>query len=172
MTQGRIRFFLLAGFLLSVWACGGPYYFDLHLENRENPYVTKLDKVLLIEDVEINQTYQDQRIVYRESPFQVKYYGFRLWSKSPDDLVEDAVVDFWRKSGIFKKVNVYDSGDDADLTLRMKINAIEKIYFQKNWYARLAMDMEIVDSENKQTIVSHSFDQKMLLKTRQSPLSP
>jgi ABC-type uncharacterized transport system auxiliary subunit len=164
MVQDKMRVFLPVGFLLLVWACAGPAYFDLHLENPENPGVKIPGKVLLVEDVEINQTYQDQRIVYRESPFQVKYYSFRFWSKSPDDLVEDAVVDFWRKSRIFKKVNTYGSGGDADLTMRMKIDAIEQFYFQKNWYARLAMDMEIMTSETWQPVLSHSFDRKMRLK--------
>jgi len=163
VLKARNRIFLLVGFSLFFWACAGPKYFDLHLENPENPGALKLDKVLLIEDVEINQTYQDQRIVYRESLFQVKYYSYRFWSKSPDDLIEDAVVDFLRKNRVFKKVNVYGSGGDADLAMRMKINAIEKYYFQKNWYARLAMDMEIMNAENRQTILTHFFDQKMRL---------
>ncbi|MBU4404493.1 MAG: ABC-type transport auxiliary lipoprotein family protein [Candidatus Aminicenantes bacterium] len=166
MLKSKVQLFLAATFLLLVWACGGPNYFDLHLENPENPGGLKLDKVLLIEDVEINQTYQDQRIVYRESPFQVKYYNFMLWSKPPNDLIEDAVVDFWRKRSVFKKVNVYGSGEDADLTMRIKIDAIEKYYFQKNWYARLAMDMEIVDVESRETVLRHSFDQKMILKVK------
>ncbi|HUU06354.1 MAG TPA: ABC-type transport auxiliary lipoprotein family protein [Patescibacteria group bacterium] len=166
MEQSKGRVFLPVVFLLSVWACGGPNYFDLHLETPENPGAVKLDKVLLIEDVEINQTYQDQRIVYRESPLQVKYYSFLLWAKSPDDLIEDAVVDFWRKRLVFKKVNVYGSGGDADLAMRIKIDAIEKYYFQKKWYARLAIDMEIVDAESRETVLRHSFDQKMILKVK------
>ncbi|MCX6556081.1 MAG: ABC-type transport auxiliary lipoprotein family protein [Candidatus Aminicenantes bacterium] len=164
MLKARSRIFLLVTFLLFAWACAGPYYFDLHLENSENPGSVKLNKVLLIEDVEINQTYLDQRIVYRESPFQVKYYSFMFWSKSPADLIEDAVVDFWRKSSIFKKVNAYGSAGDADLTMRIKIDAIEKYYCQNNWCARLAMDIEIEDSENKEIILTHAFDRKLKLK--------
>jgi ABC-type uncharacterized transport system auxiliary subunit len=164
MEQKTARCFFVLVFLLSAWACGGPNYFDLHLENPENPAGEKAGKVLLVADVEINPTYQDQRIVYRESPFQVKYYNFALWSKSPDDLIEDAVVDFWRKSRIFKKVMVYGSEGDADWTLRMKIDTIEKYHDQNGWYARLAMDMEIMDSESKETVLSHAFDQKLRLK--------
>jgi len=152
--------FLLLPF---VWACGGPYYFDLHLESPKVVDSGNSDKVLLIEDVEINQTYQDSRIVYRESPFQVKYDNFTFWSKSVDELIEDATVDFWRKSQLFKKVNVYGSSGDADLILSIKINAIEKCFFQKKWFARLAMDMEIVNAENQETVLTHTFDRKLSL---------
>ncbi len=164
VLKARSRIFLMVAFLLFAWACGGPYFFDLHLENSENPGAVRLNKVLLIEDVEINQTYLDQRIVYRESPFQVKYYNFTFWSKSPADLIEDAVFDFWRKSPIFKKVNAYGSAGDADLTMRIKIAAIERYYSQDGWYARLAMDIEIEDSESKEIVLTHAFDRKLKLK--------
>jgi ABC-type uncharacterized transport system auxiliary subunit len=155
--------FLALVFLLAAWACSGPRYFDLHLENPENPDGRKASRVLLVEDAAISPTYQEQRIIYRESPFQVKYYGFALWSRFPDELIEDAVVDFWRKSRIFKKVMTYDSDDDADWIMRMKINAIEKYRGQDGWYARLAMEVAVVGSESKETILRHTFDRKLKL---------
>ena len=163
MFKLKGRFFLTTGMLMLLWACGGPCYFDLQTEIPENQDDFKLDKVLLIDDVEINQTYLDYRIVCRESPFQVKYHSFALWSKTPDELVKDAVIDFWKKRSVFKKVHAYNSEDDSDLTMRIRIAAIEKCYFQKNWYVRLAMDAEIMDAKNSAARLSHSFDRKMRL---------
>jgi ABC-type uncharacterized transport system auxiliary subunit len=160
-VNGRV--FLLVNFLLFLWACGGPYYFDLQTEIPENQGNFKMDKVLLIDDVEINQTYRDYRIVYRESPFQVKYYNFASWSKTPDELIKDAVLDFWKKRSLFKKVNTYGSDDDSDWTMKIRIDAIEKCYVQKNWYVRLAMGAELVDSKNDENLLTHSFDRKMKL---------
>ena len=154
---------LLAFSFLFFAGCHGPIYFDLQTEIPENQRGLKLDKVLLMEDVEINETYRDYRIICRESPFQVKYHNFMSWSKTPDELIKDATFLFWTKRAIFKKVNTYNSGDDPDLTMRMRINAIEKCYVQKNWYARLALDAEINDSKNNETMLLHSFDRKMKL---------
>ncbi len=166
------RIFPLVGILIFAWACGGPRYFDLQTEIPENRGGFKLDKVLLVEDVEINETYRDYRIVYRESPFQVKYHNFALWSKTPEELIEDAVIDFWKKRSVFKKVNAYGSGADPDLTMRIRIDAIEKCRVQKNWFVRLALDAEIADSGNKGILLVHSFDRKMRLEVNQIRFVP
>jgi ABC-type uncharacterized transport system auxiliary subunit len=163
MLKIKGQVFLSVNFLVFLWACGGPYYFDLQTAIPENQGGLKIDKVLSVEDVEINETYRDYRIVYRDSPFQVKYYNFVSWSKTPDELIEDAVIDFWKKRSVFKKVSTYGSADDSDWTMRIRINAIEKCYFQKNWYVRLALDAEIVDAKNNGIMLIHSFDRKMRL---------
>lgn len=163
MPKAERRVWLPVIVLWFSWACGGPAYFDLHLDHPENQGAFRMDKVLRIEDAEINPTYRDQRVVCRESPFQVKYSNFTLWSRPPDDLVEDVVVDFWRKSRIFKNVGAYGDGGDADLSLRMKIEAIERYRDQDGWYARLAMDMEIVHADDGDAVLRHDFDRKLKL---------
>lgn len=163
MLKMKGRFILLVGFLLSAWACSGPHYFDLQTEIPENHIDFRHDRILLVEDVEINQTYRDYRIVYRESPFQVKYHNSAFWSKSPDELIEDAVVLFWKKRAVFKKVSAYGSTDKPDWTMRIYIDAIEKVQSQKKWYARLAMEMEITNNENNEILLVHSFDRKSAL---------
>jgi len=163
MVKMKGRIFLSVGFLLSAWACGGPHYFDLQTDIPENRGNYKIDKVLLVEDVEANDTYRDYRIVCRKSPFQVKYHHAAQWSKPPDDLIEDAVVFFWKKRGIFKKVNAYGSGDDPDWTMKIYIAAIERVQTQKKWHARLALEMEITDTESNEIVLVHSFDRKSLL---------
>jgi ABC-type uncharacterized transport system auxiliary subunit len=159
----RGRVFLLVSLVAFIGACSEPCYFDLQTEIPENRGDLKLDKVLLIEDAEINETYRDYRIVYRDSPFQVKYYTFALWSKTPDELIQDAVFNFWKKRAIFKKVNTGGSEDDSDLIMRIRIGAVEECYMHKDWYARLALDAEMVDAKNHITLLTHSFDRKMRL---------
>jgi len=163
MSEIKNTIFLLLLILLFFSGCGGPHYFDLQTEIPEKQGDFKLDRVLLIKDVEINETYRDYRIVYRESPFQVKYYNLASWSKTPDELIEDAVALFWKKRSFFKKVIMYDSEVEPDLTMSIRIDAIEKCFIQKKWYVRLAIDAAIEDSGNGKTMLVHAFDRKMRL---------
>ncbi len=160
MLKARRNILLLAGIFLFFAGCGSPYYFDLQTEVPDRKEGWQLDKVLLVEDAEINETYRDWRIVCRETPFQVKYLNRASWSKPPDELIEDAVVLFWKQRGIFKKVNTYGSGGDPDWTMRIHIDVIERFRVQKNWYARLSLELEIADPENGETLLVHSFDRK------------
>jgi ABC-type uncharacterized transport system auxiliary subunit len=168
----RRRVFPLFFVFLFAAACGGPCYFDLQTDVPEKQGGLMLDKVLLVEDAEISETYRDFRIVCRESPFQVRYHNSASWSRSPDELIEEAVVHFWKKRAVFKKVNTVGSEDDPDWVMRMRVNVIEKSLIQKKWQARLAMDVEIVDPESEKTILAHSFDRKLALGKNKIRLLP
>lgn len=163
MVKARCSVLLLVGIFFFFWGCGSPYYFDLQTEVPERKDVWQLDKVLQVEDAEINETYRDLRIVCRGTPFQVKYLSRASWSKPPDELIEDAVVLFWKQRGIFRKVNTYGSGNDPDWTMRMRIDILERFQVQKNWYARLALELEIIDAKSGETQLVHSFDRKSAL---------
>ena len=144
--------------------CEGPRYYDLNFEPPGFLADFTLEKVLQMEDVEANHTYHSTRMVYRESQFRVKYAGSESWAKSPTDLIETAATIFWRRSGIFKKVNGYYSRGESDWTLKIQLNAIEMVRRDKRWLARLALDMEIFDTEDETTILLHSFDRSRELR--------
>lgn len=162
----------LAGIFILHWACAAPYYFDLQAEPPERERNGQLDRILLVENVEINEIYRDFRIVCRDEPFRLKYHSRALWSESPDSLLEDAVVLFWNQREFFRKVNRYGSSGDPDWEMRIRLNAIERSYIGKKWYARLAMDIEIAGFENNETVLTHSFDRKSALERKNIRLLP
>ena len=172
MSGARGGVLLLAGMVLFFWGCGSPYYFDLQSEFPGRQGNVMLDKVLLVEDVEINETYRDFRIVSRESPFQVRYHRSASWSKPPDELIEDMVALFWKQRMIFKKVNTYGSGEDPDWTMKIRIGAIERFRVLKKWYARLALELEIMDAKNNEPLLTHSFDRKLAMGRNRLRLLP
>ena len=172
MASTRRHLVTLAGMILLFSACSGPYYFDLQTEIPASREKTKIDKVLLIDRVLINETYRDYRIVCRESPFLVKYANFAYWSKSPDELIEDAVARYWRNRSVFRKVAAYEDAGEPDWTMKTRVEAVEKCLVERKWYARLALDMEIVDSRNDAVLLSHSFDRKADLEGKKNRLVP
>ncbi len=162
----------LAGMILLISACSGPYYYDLHTEIPASPGKIKIAKVLLIDRIAINETYRDSRIVCREAPFQVKYATVAYWSKSPDELIEDVVARYWRKRSIFKKVATYGDDGEPDWTMKIRVEAVEKCRVERKWYARLALDVEIVDSRNDAVLLNRSFDRQASLEGKKNRLLP
>jgi ABC-type uncharacterized transport system auxiliary subunit len=162
----------LAGMVLLFTGCGGLHYYDLQTETPAGPGGIKIDKALLVERITINETYRDYRIVCRESPFLLKYANFASWSKSPDELIEDAVVRFWRKRSVFKKVTAYEDAGEPDWTLKTGVEAVEKILVAGKWHARLALDWEIVDARNGNVLLSRSFDRQESLEGKKNRLVP
>jgi ABC-type uncharacterized transport system auxiliary subunit len=165
---------LLLPVVVAMLACGcaAPYYFDLQGEVPEGTAGVKIDKVLLIDPVAISETYRDYRIVIRESPFRVEYAGSASWSRTPDELIEEAVIRFWGRRSVFRKIGTHEDVDDHDLTMKIRVEAIEKCRVGKRWHARLALDMEIVDSQSDATLLRHSFDRREPLAGRKTRLMP
>lgn len=172
MKSQKRHLVALAGMILLFSACSGPYYYDLQTEIPASQGKIKIDKVLLIDRVAANETYRDYRIVCRESPFQVKYANFALWSKSPDELIEDAVVRYWRKRSVFRKVAAYEDAGEPDWTMKIRVEAVEKYLVERKWHARLALDVEIVDSRSDAVLLSHSFDRQAGLEGKKNRLVP
>jgi ABC-type uncharacterized transport system auxiliary subunit len=168
----KSRFLPWAGLLLFLCACSGPRYFDLQTEVPEYRGNGRIGKILRVDGGEINQTYLDCRIVCRESPFQVKYAALALWSKNPEELIRDAVSRFWRQRAIFGRVVAYADAAEPDWTMKIRVEAIEKIRVAGKWHARLALDIEIVDSRNEAVLLSHSFDRKTSLEGKKNRLLP
>lgn len=162
----------LAGMVLLFGGCSGLHYYDLQTEIPAGPGEIKIDKVLLVERITINETYRDYRIVCRESPFQLKYAIFASWSKSPDELIEDAVVRFWKKRSVFRKVTAYEDAGEPSWTLKTRVEAVEKILVAGKWHARLALDWEIGDALNDTVLLSRSFDRQESLDGKKNRLVP
>lgn len=168
----KFRFLPWAGLLLFLCACSGPHYFDLLTEVPEYRGHGQIDKTLRIDGVGINRTYLDYRIVSRESPFQMKYAAYSAWSKNPEELIQDAVIRFWRQRAFFRRIAAYEDAAEPDWTMKIRVEAIEKILVARKWHARLALDIEIVDSRNDDVLLNHSFDRKTSLDGKKNRLLP
>ena len=164
-----IRIFLFLSViivLLGLSACitsVGKRYYQFYLDSSELGTVDKRtvktgDKILLVEAVAVEAIYDDYRVVYRTSPFQLNYYSYHFWIKKPGKLVRDSISGYLSKSNIFKKVvNDYSEGS-PNLLLKAAVDILEESDQPGIWFAHLKMDMEIKDFKSNQTILSHSFD--------------
>jgi len=166
-----IYLFLICVFL-SLAACGGPYYFDLYLEPVKADGHRKIAKVLLIEDINSNEAYWSQQIVYRHTPYQVDYFAYKQWAKRPGVIVKDAALHFFRDSGMFRRVIENHSSEEADLILKVNIFAMDLVRENSSWYARLALDFEVIDGRTEKVYITRSFDRKEKVKGKKAGYLP
>ena len=152
--------------------CGGPYYFDLNLGPVEKGDKIKIDKILFVEDTNSSETYWTQRMVFRKDPYELEFFMFRMWAKRPSELVEDAVVHFYRNSSTFRKVTEEYSSLDPDITLKINVYSLEMLKYKKKWYGHLALDLEFIDKKSEKVIMAYSFDRKERIKGRKASYLP
>ncbi len=136
-------------------------YYQLHMEAVES--LPKIDKILLVEAVEVDKVYNDYQVVYRLSPYELNYYSYEFWIKKPGLLMHDAIVDYLSRSGSFKNVITKFSEGEPGLLLKAKINKIEEYDRKDAWFAHLSMEIIIKTLKTGERILVHNFDRKKQL---------
>lgn len=147
-------------------------YFQITAIDRDAELHPKIGKALYIEPSRVDPLYDDYRVIYRVSPYEIKYYSSVFWAEKPDGLILEAMRDYLVRKGGFSLVTVDVLKGDPVITLRSNLRLVEEIDNPNVWFGRLAMDLEFVDFESGAVLVSHSFDRRLPLAARNSRFLP
>jgi ABC-type uncharacterized transport system auxiliary subunit len=142
-------------------------YFQILILETEGPPVPKIEKTLYLEPVRVDPLYDDTRIVYRVSPFEIKYYAYAFWAKRPDALFREAIADFFDHRSAFRRVTIDVLQGDPELLLRSNIRILEEVDGPNVWQGRLAMSLEFMEFKTGQSLLLVNFDKKMELLEKQ-----
>jgi cholesterol transport system auxiliary component len=138
-------------------------YFQIPLEAAPTaaaPFASSL----LVDRCDIDSLYDDFRIVYRVSPYEINYYSYKFWAEKPSKLIRDSIIRYMEGGRLFPRLYLEPTKDAVDWTLRCIVRRVEEVDGAEVWDARLDMKIEVVDSKSGAALAARSFD-------RQEPLS-
>jgi hypothetical protein len=147
-------------------------YFQIVATDKDTQLHPKVDKTLYIEPVRVDPLYDDFRVIYRVSLYELKYYSYVFWAKKPDALFREAMSDYLLKKEGFPRVTIDVLQGDPEIVLRTNVRLVEEIDNPKVWFGRLAMDMEFLEFKSGRSLLRHSFDRRLpfqVRKVRQFP---
>lgn len=159
----------LATFLaLAVAGCAGKVpetrYYQLAAPTHAATSSTGV--VLAIQPLEVEPAYDDERIVYRLTPYRLDYYNYHRWSTAPGGLVADFLERTFEHSGKFKSVTRETS---APVTLGGRVIAIEEVdHSTTSWLGRVVIELSLTDTETGEVVWTHQYEETEPLRT-QSP---
>lgn len=157
--------FLLALVLLAGAGCFASHamrYFELGAP-VPGPGEPQFDRTILLDRVEVEELYDDFRILYRISPTEVNYYAYNFWAERPSKTIRNMIRERLILPGRFRRVDVEVGKEPTDWTLKVKVFRIEEVDEIDRWHARLAMTLEVVDAVSGVVIGSRSFDRTVPL---------
>ena len=152
--------FALSLSLVSCMSSPSRRYFQIHLSPDDEMVFQTIDKTLMIESIGMDELYDDFRIVYRETPYQLNFYSYEFWAEKPDKLIRYAITHYLLKKKAFSKIIQKLSIGDPDLLLKEQIHIIEEVDTATGWYARLAMELEAMDFSSRESVHFHNFDRR------------
>jgi ABC-type uncharacterized transport system auxiliary subunit len=147
-------------------------YFEIVATGQDAQLHPKVGKALYIEPVRVDPLYDDFRVIYRVSMFELQYYSYVFWAKKPDALFRDAMGDYLIEKGGFTRVTLDVLQGDPEIVLRSNVRLVEEIDNPKVWFARLAMDLEFLEFKSGRVLLKHSFDRRLPFPVRKVPQFP
>ncbi|MCC7430779.1 membrane integrity-associated transporter subunit PqiC [bacterium] len=135
------------------------YLFDYTPQINESLKVKKpFSYKVRVQKFKIQPIYdKDNKIVFRTSQYQLRYYSKELWVARPNILITDVVENQIASYSLFEEFRK-DFIDSPDFELAGSIDAIEKYDTGNFGGAHLAMTLKLIDSNSQAVIEQHKFD--------------
>jgi ABC-type uncharacterized transport system auxiliary subunit len=166
----RVRRLALAGLILGVGvgACGrlpDTRYYQLAAPRAAPGHG---DLALAIEPLATDPAYDDERIVYRATPFRFDYYQYHRWSAAPGALVGDYLEQALERCGRFRAVT-REATPDVPALLGGRVVAIEEVDASRAaWLGRIVLELSVTDLRTNRVVWVKRFEETEPL-TVQSP---
>ncbi|MCU0609035.1 MAG: ABC-type transport auxiliary lipoprotein family protein [Chitinispirillaceae bacterium] len=127
------------------------------MKTRLNPVAYPF--TIRLRDFNIEEAYNRPQIVYRQSPFELQYYYYRVWAVKPTRMIADLVYKHLSSSGIVTSViRRLDEGPHPDYELSGNVEALEEYDSQELWFAHVAIRITLNRASDGTTIYSRRFD--------------
>ena len=122
------------------------YRVDYRIEDLRNGNHA-IPLTLGIRQFDADFLYEGDRIVYRQSPYQVQFYHYRRWVAPPKKIVTEKVLKQFQSSGVFANVVRIPSATKIDYTLNGEIQAFEEWDEGGSWYGLVTIEFKLQNSD-------------------------
>lgn len=113
---------------------------------------------LAIEPLETDPAYDDERIVYRLTPYRLDYYHYHRWSAPPGTLVADYLERAFEHSGRFRSVSRAERA--APTTLGGRVIALEEVDQSPTaWVGRVVVELTLTDNATGTVLWSEQYEE-------------
>jgi ABC-type uncharacterized transport system auxiliary subunit len=114
---------------------------------------------LVVEALATDAAYDDERMVYRVTPYRLDYYDYHRWSATPGTLIANYLERAFEKSGRFAAVT-RDVNPAAAVTLGGRVVAIEEVDQTKTtWLGRIVLELTLTDATSGELLWSEQFEE-------------
>jgi ABC-type uncharacterized transport system auxiliary subunit len=147
--------------LLALAACGGhsPETRFYALSHAAAESAAHGDRVIAVEALTADGAYDDDRMIYRASPYRLDYYQYHHWSATPGVMVGGFLEQALARTGSFRSV-VREPTADAALVVGGRVVAIEEVdRSATQWLGRIAIELAATDPHTGEVVWTRTFDE-------------
>lgn len=107
------------------------------------------------------EAYTKPQIVYRQSPFKLQYYVYRVWAVKPERIITDLFQKHILTSNLVSNVvRRLDEGHRPEYEIAGILEAIEEYDSEELWFAHIALRINITRLSDGRIMYSRRFDHR------------
>ncbi len=113
-----------------------------------------------VRNMDTASIYEKFQIVVRRSPYELSYSETDVWAVKPNRMVADVIAEALSNSKQFSLV-ARELGDlRPDYILSGELHAVEVYQSDKDWFAHLALNMQLTRFATGETLLTYKFDER------------
>ncbi|HEU4733410.1 MAG TPA: ABC-type transport auxiliary lipoprotein family protein, partial [Kofleriaceae bacterium] len=125
-------------------------------------------ELLVLEPLSTDGAYDDDRIVYRTTPFRFDYYHYHRWSSAPGTMIGNYLEQALEATGRFRAV-IREVTPDAPVILGGRVVAIEEVDRSRAaWVGRIVLELVLTDARSGEALWTDQLEETEPL-PRQTP---
>jgi ABC-type uncharacterized transport system auxiliary subunit len=114
-----------------------------------------------VKELDIEDAYSRPSIVYRQSPFELRYYFYRLWAVKPNRMITDLIYNHLTAINLVSHVvRRFDEGLKPDYELSGDIEAIEEYDSDQLWFAHISIQLTLTRVSDGAVVFSRIYDNR------------
>jgi ABC-type uncharacterized transport system auxiliary subunit len=158
-----ILIFAFTALALTLSNCGGvppTYYYQIDYDYTSGENSSVLPLTLALGQFGADVLYESDKIVYRDSPYEVQFYHYRRWITQPEKLVTEKVFRQYRAAGRFQRVVRIPSVYKVDYILKGRITAFEEWDEGDSWFGVVTIEFQLHSLESNELVWEKAISEK------------
>jgi phospholipid/cholesterol/gamma-HCH transport system substrate-binding protein len=111
--------------------------------------------------------YESEKIVYRDSKYEAKFYNYRKWIAPPRQLVVEKLVKEYRHANRFKRVVRLPASQPVDYILGGRLLSFEEWDEGNSWYGAVAISFCLMQPGSDEIIWEKTISERTPASTRE-----
>ncbi len=133
--------------------------------NVESQFEKPFPYNLQVKEFKIDRTYDNSRIVVRQSAHEVYYDRSSLWATRPQVAITDLLINHINKLKMVKKCEKTFLEEKPDYIISGTIHSIEKYQSDRYTRADLKISLYLMDTQKNQIVLNYTIEKYIPLYT-------
>jgi ABC-type uncharacterized transport system auxiliary subunit len=153
------KWYLLFGIVLVIWLGGCAnvplthyYAFQPDFETKTVTAPPKYDRIIAVDVFEADIPYQQDKIVFRTSPYEVSFYEYHKWLRPLGELLAEQALKVLASAGMFPQVQPYTPELASDYILRARIKMFDHWHSAQQSFVQVVIQYQLTTTQDERPI--------------------